>query len=432
MSVENEEKQVKKLMSLFKNISKSESYQQIIKVASKNLGDIYLQSKQTDLAEKLYLISNFIVPNDSGSFANLAKFYYENDNTDKAYNFINKAVQLNPEDKDLLLNAGIISADCGKSEEAESFYNSVLTIDSENHKAKFGLAVENFKQGNLLDAYRLFQNRHLAFNTDSMISPELLSIPKWDGRSKGKLVVYNEQGYGDFIFGIRYLDLLDIDFCFYIDQNINSLFKNTIYESLNKRVLKKVQYRCSILDIPSYYECESYKNDAYGKIFKTNKNKKPKNNIGLVFSGGKSYSADKRRSIKLSKFNQILNNHNYKVTLFQKQTTDNEYFDIKLPRSVKVCKCSNFYTTANELQNMDCLVTVDTSVAHLAGALNIPTFVLLDKYPDYRWWAGEKNTLWYKSWRLYKQKIRGEWDDPIENVVKDLNKFFNDLLQNCR
>jgi tetratricopeptide (TPR) repeat protein len=432
MSVENEEKQIKNMLSLFKTIRKPESYQQIIKVASKNLGDIYLQSKQTDLAEKLYLISNFIVQNDSGSFANLAKFYYENDNTDKAYNFINKAVQLNPEDKELALNAGIISADCGKSKEAENFYNSVLITDSVNHKAKFGLAVENFKKGNLLDAYRLFQNRHLAFNTDSMISPELLSIPKWDGKSKGKLVVYNEQGYGDFIFGMRYLELLDTDFYFYIDQNINSLLKNTIYESLNKRVLKKVQYRCSILDIPSYYECESYKNDAYGKIFKTNRNKKPKYNIGLVFSGGKSYSADKRRSIKLSKFNQILNNKLYKVTLFQKQTADNEYFDIELPNSVKICKCSNFYTTANELQNMDCLVTVDTSVAHLAGALNIPAFVLLDKYPDYRWWLSEKNTLWYKSWRLYKQKTRGNWDDPIESVVKDLSEFFNDLLRNCR
>ena len=430
MNVENEEKQVKKLMSLFKTISKSESYQQIIKVASKNLGDIYLQSKQTDLAEKLYLISNFIVPNDSGSFANLAKFYYENDNNDKAYNFISRAVQLNPEDKDLLLNAGIISADCGKSKEAENFYKSVLNMDSENHKAKFGLAVENFKQGNLLDAYRLFQNRHLAFNTDSMISSELLSIPKWDGKSSGKLVVYNEQGYGDFIFGIRYLDLLDTDFCFYIDQNINSLFKNTIYESSNKRVLKKVQYRCSILDIPSYYDCESFKSDAYSKIFKPIKKRKPKRNIGLVFSGGKSYSADKRRSIGLSKFSEILNNKHYKVTLFQKNISDNEYLDIDLPSSVKNCKCSNFYTTATELQNMDCLVTVDTSVAHLAGALDIPTFVLLDKYPDYRWWLNDKSTLWYKSWRLYKQKIRGNWDDTIQDVIKDLDEFFNDLLQN--
>ena len=269
MSEKTEQKQVKKLLSLMKNIQEYSSFQQIIRCASKKLGDMYLQSKQIDLAEKLYLISNFIVPNDSESFANLAKFYYDQENIDKAFNFICNAVECSKNNVELLLNAGIISADCGKFDEALNFYQSVLKIDPDNNKAKFGLAVENFKKGNLLDAYKLFIHRHSAFKTDQTLALELTSIPKWDGKSEGKIVIYNEQGYGDFIFGLRYLNLIQNDFCFYIDNNINSLFKKTILESLNKRVLKKVKYRCSILDLPSLFEYKDFNSDTYQKIFKS-------------------------------------------------------------------------------------------------------------------------------------------------------------------
>ena len=83
---------------------------------------------------------------------------------------------------------------------------------------------------------------------------------------------------------------------------------------------------------------------------------------------------------------------------------------------------SNFSDTAYALSGMDLLITVDTSVAHLAGALGVPTLLLLPFQPDFRWMLERDDSPWYPSMRLYRQPAYGEWESVIRQVVADLTQ----------
>jgi len=71
---------------------------------------------------------------------------------------------------------------------------------------------------------------------------------------------------------------------------------------------------------------------------------------------------------------------------------------------------------------MDLLITVDTSVAHLAGAMGIPTFLLLSYQPDYRWMLERSDSPWYPTMRLYRQPTYGDWGSVIRQVFTDLTQ----------
>jgi hypothetical protein len=82
-----------------------------------------------------------------------------------------------------------------------------------------------------------------------------------------------------------------------------------------------------------------------------------------------------------------------------------------------------FYTfgdTANYLQQLDCVVSVSTAVAHLAGALALPTFLMLPRSAEGRWGCGD-TTLWYPSMRLIRQPTLGDWSSVVDAVSAELN-----------
>ena len=80
----------------------------------------------------------------------------------------------------------------------------------------------------------------------------------------------------------------------------------------------------------------------------------------------------------------------------------------------------DFSDTAEAIMAMDVLVTVDTSVAHLAGALGVKTYLLLPYATDWRWFNDTTTTPWYKSIEIFKQTEGISWDEPINNFIKRL------------
>ena len=82
---------------------------------------------------------------------------------------------------------------------------------------------------------------------------------------------------------------------------------------------------------------------------------------------------------------------------------------------------TDFRDTAERLGDLDALVSVDTAVAHLAGAMGLPTFVLLPHTPDWRWMLSRLDTPWYQSVRLFRQTIPGDWRGPIGALRKVLS-----------
>ena len=82
----------------------------------------------------------------------------------------------------------------------------------------------------------------------------------------------------------------------------------------------------------------------------------------------------------------------------------------------------DFTDTAAMIANLDLVVTVDTSIAHLTGALGRPAWVLLPSSPDWRWMLDREDSPWYPALRLFRQKMRGDWDDVMDRIKVGLGK----------
>jgi ADP-heptose:LPS heptosyltransferase len=81
---------------------------------------------------------------------------------------------------------------------------------------------------------------------------------------------------------------------------------------------------------------------------------------------------------------------------------------------------NDFLDTMAILKNVEHLVTIDTSVAHIAGAIGVPTSLVLPHAPDWRWLLGRDDTPWYRSMRLYRQQRAYDWSGVVERVAADL------------
>ena len=83
----------------------------------------------------------------------------------------------------------------------------------------------------------------------------------------------------------------------------------------------------------------------------------------------------------------------------------------------------NFSDTAKAMKSMDIIISVDTSVAHLAGALGIKTFLMLPYVSDWRWFNDTKTTPWYTSVEIFKQTDPISWEKPIKDIICRLNEY---------
>ena len=145
--------------------------------------------------------------------------------------------------------------------------------------------------------------------------------------------------------------------------------------------------------------------------------------VGLAWAGNSNHTNDKRRSIALSKLKPILA-LDYEFHSLQKDMpdTDQGYF-----AELANIKCwqhdlKNFADTAALISNMDLVICIDSAVAHLAGALGYPTWLMLPYAPDFRWMLELDDSPWYPSMRIFRQQQADDWDEVVQRVVEELTK----------
>jgi hypothetical protein len=143
--------------------------------------------------------------------------------------------------------------------------------------------------------------------------------------------------------------------------------------------------------------------------------------VGLVCSGSPTHIRDAQRSIPVGPLAAALP-RGPEYHLLQKDVREADRAALRALTDVTVWadQLGDFSDTAALSSLMDVVVSVDTSVAHLAGALGRPVFLLLPAEPDWRWGLEGETTPWYSQMRLYRQSARGDWSEPLERVAQDL------------
>ena len=181
--------------------------------------------------------------------------------------------------------------------------------------------------------------------------------------------------------------------------------------------------KMSIDKIPyseGYLIADKDKVDKYKEYINSDKFK-----VGICWeAGGAGWRELLNRTLNISLFEPFFGVKNTQFYSLQVNPTMDNYKDYKN----LIClgdTFKDFDDTAGALKNLDLLITVDTSVAHLAGALGVKTFMLLPYCPDWRWFDNDKTTEWYDSVTIFKQSNTKSWDDVIENITVELDKLAN-------
>lgn len=275
-------------------------------------------------------------------------------------------------------------------------------------------------KGEYLEGFREFDWRFKLFG-DTLWHK---GIPIWCGESLvGKrLILWHEHGYGDSLMFLRYVPMLrgmGAEITLALPEPLRRLAR----EQFDAEVLDEVpesfdrfDYRCPIFSLPPVLD-QTIENVPSAPYLSGNAQRatiaKDRPIIGIAWSGNRKNSRDKHRSIKIDKFLSALDTRDHALYAIQQ-----DELSIGREHGVITPTFSDFAETADCLMAMDHIVTVDTSVAHLAGALAHPSLHVLVPFVAY--WPWYQSAAWYPTAHVYRQEKPGEWAPLFERVNANL------------
>ena len=265
----------------------------------------------------------------------------------------------------------------------------------------------------------------------------------WQRESKNKtILLHSEQGLGDSIQFSRYLSFfnqMDCEVLLEIEDSLHTLMTSflpiTKIYSKNK-ILPTFDYHCSLVSLPLAFKTSAVSipnKTPYIKIFdktridwleKLGEKRKPR--IGFCWHGNASHSRDKIRSVPLDIFLSHLH-PKYDWICLQNNVSLRDLAQIDAIPQVQHFndELGDFHQTGGLVQCLDAVITVDTSIAHLTGALSTPLHLLLAFIPDARWHLYKTSSVWYESATLHRQPKHGDWHTPIACAVREIDRKFN-------
>lgn len=307
-------------------------------------------------------------------------------------------------------------------DKAQSYYEKMLEYFPNDNDTQVSLAMSLLTQKNFKNGYELFSKRK------SLITDRAKKLWQKPQKFEDDITVICEQGFGDHIQFIRYLPLLKKrvkSLQVVAPENLIKLFK-TNYPDFDFITLKDFDVNKQALRITdlAYALDMDFDNIPFSSGYLDSEKLEIESNklkVGLCWEAG---SAGIRtminRTMHINNFEKIINNENIQTYSFQVQDSFNGCENF--PQMIDLAKdFKDFSDTAKALKSMDVVITVDTSVAHLAGALGVKTYLLLPYSSDWRWFEDTKTTPWYDSVEIFKQPNALDWQTPINEILLKLN-----------
>ena len=374
-------------------------------------------------------------------YSNLAMTYDSLGNDENSTKNFETALRLDPHYNKAHLahyNLGVHYKDKENNEKALKHYNKAIELEKNFAEAHFNKGLILLQQGNLKVGFNEFKYR---FKKKHSTDSRIFKKPQWNGEDlkNKRILIASEQGFGDDIQFIRYLKLIKEKQAYIIlecKKELKELFENL--EEIDELIEKtdtlpntEFDYYTHLMDLPKIFNTtlETIPNKTpYLKVSTelVNKFKEKINSdkfkVGIVWQGNPNQENDKNRSTNSETFKILKELQNIQLYSLQKETSET----LDDPEIIDLSKdINNFSDTAAIIENLDLIISVDTSVAHLAGALNKPTWVLLSKIADWRWLLNKSDCPWYPNMKLFRQKKLGDWDSLIDDISIELKKYIN-------
>jgi tetratricopeptide (TPR) repeat protein len=407
-------------------------------MAHNNLGVVLRGLGDWDGALRHYRRALELAPEDPDACNNLGSLLEKMDRTTDAVACCRKAIALKPDFPEAHNNLGVALSGAGDFAQGDMHFRRAVDLRPDFTEARFNHAVTRLLLGDFSEGWRAYESR-LERADWTHIHPHRYDLPRWRGEpfSGRRLYVYDEQGFGDTIQFCRYLPqvkALGGDVVFETREPLIPLFK--AFEGVDAVVARpntgKPAADCDLavplMSLPGIFSTDAQTIPAPIPYLRADPKKAsewqarihgPGLRVGLVWAGSPNHEQDRRRSIPLNAFGRLLAMGGVQFYGLQTGAACDAAAD--LPPGLNFRSLgrgfADFADTAGAVSHMDLVITVDTAVAHLAGAMGKPVWTLIPFAPDWRWRLAREDSPWYPAMRLFRQAAPGDWSAVIERVA---------------
>jgi len=373
-----------------------------------NIAICYRELAQYDLAVQNYLKAIEIEPTFAQAYCNLANAYREMGNCDKALECYDKAIALKGDYPD----------------------------------AQWNKAVVLLLKGQMKAGWQQYHWRYKA-KLDTKLYPYQWSKPRWEGQSlSGKtILVHCEQGLGDAIQFARYVPMIR---AFEPSRIILEAWPplvrlfaridgvDQVVKAHAKALEQHVDVVVSVMDLPAIFQTDLqtipnkvpylYPDQEQFKAWQDRLDRGSMN-VGIVWAGRPTHGNDKNRSCNLEYFMPLTRIQGVRIYALQKGPASQQLARSGWPVENLADGFEDLMDAASCVAALDLVISVDTAMAHLAGALARPVWTLLPFAPDYRWMLDRADSPWYPTMRLFRQPRPRDWKGVFEQVRQQLSEL---------
>jgi hypothetical protein len=349
-------------------------------------------------------------------------------------------------------NRGNSLLDLGRMNEALQAQELAVERDPECAGARYNLALTRLRLGHWGQGWPGYETRWRFREVHR--NPRAFSQPRWQGEALGGrcILLHAEQGLGDTIQFCRYAAMvaargghviLQVQApALRLMQSLSAVrggLVETVLLGANPAELDtKLDLECPLMSLPAVFgttvETVPWPGAylfADPELAAEKRAKIPRSRlegrhrVGLAWAGNPRYKADRQRSVQLSTLLPLLRTPGITWIALQKGPAAEQL--AALPGDVPVVDGSShdrdLAETAALMATLDLVITTDTCIAHLAGAMGKPVWILLPHLSDWRWMQRTEATPWYPTAKLFRQSAPGDWDGVLERVIGQLNEL---------
>ncbi len=406
--------------------------------ALSNVGIAYYEQKDYEKALASHKRAVDLKPDFALAHSNMGNALHALRRFEEAVACYRRAVSFKPDFADGWSNLGTSLHHSGHYDEAISCLRRAIALDPNNANAHSGLGILLLMRGDLAEGWVEYEWRLKSTEVRLPYHPQR----PWRGESlKGRRIyIHAEQGFGDTIQFARYVPLLaarGAAVTFRVQQGLAGLLRQSLpgIEVLGDRgaPVAVADCECALLSLPHifgtrletipaivpYLRADEAEAARWRERFKD----LPGLKVGLAWAGNPEHVNDMRRSIELSELAAVFQVPGVSFVSLQ---VGSRAADLERHRDLKILDISaelvGFGATAAAMAALDLVITIDSAVVHLAGALAKPAWLFMPWVSDWRWLLGHEDNPWYPTLRLFRQVEGQTWRDIAARVASELAK----------
>ena len=407
------------------------------------LGAAYMQVGELHMAEVILRRAVALDPSAISAHCSLADVLAKQGNVAGAAEATRAALAIDPTHALTLCNFGVLLETLGDAKGAVQCYQLALASHPEFKLAHYNVSTLLLGLGDFAQGWPEYESRWDTSEFRAINSRPALTQPQWRGEDirGSRILLYSEQGLGDTLQFVRYVPMvaaLGATVVLRVQpalvRLLSTLDESILVASIDSDQGAGFEWQCSLMSLPlafhtdlatiprdvPYLQPDPAQAAAWARRLPADGLR-----VGLVWAGNPKHTRDRQRSLALDQLAGLTRLPGVTFYSLQKGPAAQELAATSLPIVDLAGQVEDFADTAAIVTNLDLVICVDTAVAHLAGAMGKPVWVLVPHVSDWRWLKDRADSPWYPTMRLFRQSAIGPWDGVLEQVEQELKAEFN-------